>query len=224
MLLALDSATRQAGLALYDGEIVRAETLWHGSVHHTEWIAPAVEEALRRIDGGAAALSAVAASVGPGSFTGLRVAISLAKGIAAARGLPLIGISTMDVMAYPHLRADDPLCVLIQAGRGRHAFAFYEGSLAPITELALGDVQGIAAAIRGYQGRASVRVVGELSVAERSALAESLGEGVRLLSPALALRRPAVLAELAWQRFQAGDVDDLHALEPLYLQLPALGG
>ncbi|MGH2543812.1 MAG: tRNA (adenosine(37)-N6)-threonylcarbamoyltransferase complex dimerization subunit type 1 TsaB, partial [Ardenticatenaceae bacterium] len=103
MLLALDSATRQAGLALYDGEVVRAEAMWSGGVYHTEWLAPAVDHALQRINTTAADLSAVAVTKGPGSFTGLRVAMSIAKGIAAARSLPLIGIATLDVTAYTHV-------------------------------------------------------------------------------------------------------------------------
>lgn len=103
MLLALDTATRQAGLALYDGEVVRAESLWSGGMHHTEWMAPAIEQALQRINGSAADLTALGVTIGPGSFTGLRVGLSLAKGIAAARGLPLIGISTLDATVYPHI-------------------------------------------------------------------------------------------------------------------------
>ncbi|MBA3531007.1 MAG: tRNA (adenosine(37)-N6)-threonylcarbamoyltransferase complex dimerization subunit type 1 TsaB [Ardenticatenales bacterium] len=220
MLLALDSATRQAGLALYDGERILAETLWQGNVHHTEWIAPALEEALRRIHVTAAELTAVGVAVGPGSFTGLRVGISLAKGLAAARNLPIIGVSTLDVTAYPHLDRDDLLCVLVQVGRGRHAYTFYRGAFPALSSPAIGDIHAVAAAIVAQPDETPVRVIGELSMDERHALAETLGAWDPLLPPALALRRPAVLAEMAWQRFQAGDVDDLHTLEPIYLQIP----
>jgi tRNA threonylcarbamoyladenosine biosynthesis protein TsaB len=62
-------------------------------------------------------------------------------------------------------------------------------------------------------------IAGEPSPAEREHLQAELGKRVRLLSPALSLRRPAALAELAWQRLVAGESDDLHSLEPFYLHL-----
>ncbi len=227
MLLALDSATRQAGLALYDGDQVRVENTWVSSVHHTEWLAPAVERALQQIGASAADLTAIAVTKGPGSFTGLRVAMSLAKGLAAARGLPLIGLPTLDVMAYPHVGLGAGVMVLLQAGRGRHAFAYYDATSqraalagGPPT---VGTVEAVGNALAELAGSGPIRVVGELTPAERRFLTEQGGESVQLVPPALALRRPAVLAELAWLRLAAGESDDLHSLEPLYLQSPTTG-
>jgi tRNA threonylcarbamoyladenosine biosynthesis protein TsaB len=227
MLLALDTATRQAGLALYDGEAVRAEVTWISGVHHTEWVAPAIEEALKRIRATAADLTAVAVTIGPGSFTGLRVALSLAKGIVAARDLPLLGIPTLDVTAYPHLEAGRAVCAVLQAGRGRLAYAFYgpEATRAAFegTVPAIADVWGVIAAVNARAEPEPSLVVGELTPAEQRYLVKNAGERSRIAPPALAVRRPGALAELAWRRFQAGDVDDPQALEPLYLHLPSSG-
>lgn len=221
MLLALDTATLQAGLALYDGQVVRAEALWHGGRHHTEWLAPAVDDALRRIHATAADLTAVAVTRGPGSFTGLRVAMSLGKGIAAARGLPIVGISALDVTAAPHAGPNHPLFVLLPSGRGRHAYASYPaatGAALPSgSEPRIGEIQAVAAAIASVESAAPIKVAGELTPAERMYLAEEFGERLLLLSPAQAVRRPAVLAELAWQRLAAGEPDELATLEPIYL-------
>ncbi|MDQ4074916.1 MAG: tRNA (adenosine(37)-N6)-threonylcarbamoyltransferase complex dimerization subunit type 1 TsaB [Chloroflexota bacterium] len=225
MLLALDSATRQAGLALYDGEVVRAEANWSGGLYHTEWLAPTIDDALKRINARAADLSAVAVTRGPGSFTGLRVAMSLGKGIAAAHSLPIIGISSLDVTAYPHVGLGHAVLALLQAGRGRHAYAIYEPggthSALSATEPTIADIEGVAQRLAAYEAESRVHVVGELTPAERRYLEEKMEEEIRLLPPALAVRRPAALAELAWHRFKAGDVDDLHTLEPFYLNLPA---
>lgn len=242
MLLALDSATRQAGLALYDGESVRAEALWSSSLHHTEWLTPAVAQALQRTNASAADLSVVAVTRGPGSFTGLRVAMSLAKGIAAAQGLPILGVPSLDVTAYPHL-GEQPVLATLPAGRGRHAYTIYapqppSSSPAVTTEASITNVRGLAEVVRAWHQAARerleaeedadpslalpLRVVGEWTPAERDFLLE-LGAQAEVVQPALAVRRPAVLAALAWQRWQAGESDDLHALEPDYLHLPRSG-
>jgi tRNA threonylcarbamoyladenosine biosynthesis protein TsaB len=223
MLLALDSASRQAGVALYDGDTVRGEVIWHSSAHHTQWMATAIEDALRRTNCTAAELSAVAVSTGPGSFTGLRVALSLAKGIAVAQSLPIVGISTLDVTAYPYLEGGHIVCATLQAGRGRHAYTFYEAGAtrASMSSSApsIGTVREIAAASVDNAHEGLVWMIGEFTPAERQFLADEAGTHVQLAPPALVARRPAVLAELAWQRLEAGEEDDLHSLEPVYLNL-----
>lgn len=227
MLLALDSATRQAGLALYDGENVRAEITWLSGVHHTEWMAPAIDDALKRVRAAATDLTAVAVTSGPGSFTGLRVAMSLAKGIVAARELPLVGVPTLNVTAYPLLEMGQPVCAVLQAGRGRLVYALYgtDATRATFegTTPAIADVWGVIAAIQQFPEAGVVEVVGELTPAEQRYLLKNAEGRVRLAPPALAVRRPGVLAELAWRRFQAGDVDDPQTLEPLYLHMPSSG-
>ena len=225
MLLALDTATRQAGLALYDGQMVRAETTWQAGRYHTEWLAPAIHDALGRIRATVEDLSAVAVTVGPGSFTGLRVAMSLAKGIAAARELPIIGIETLDVTAYSHVESGFALCATLAAGRGRHAYAFY-GTDATCTALngtpiAVSYMADLVKAIAEYESQKGLWVIGEFTPDERQYLCEHLPvpEQVRIVPPALTVRRPAALAELAWLRLIKGDVDDLHTLEPIYINV-----
>lgn len=224
MLLALDTSTKLAGLALYDGEMVRAEVTWHGSRFHTAWLAPAIEQALQRIDATANELSAVAVTLGPGSFTGLRVAMSLAKGIAIARDLPLIGVGTLDVMAYPHLGNGHALCVALAAGRGRHAYAFYEtnGTYEMLngTPPTIARLTALKEAITDYETEGTLRLIGEFTPAEQKELRKlASAKDIQLVSPALAVRRPAALAELAWKRLQAGQTDNLHTLEPIYFSV-----
>lgn len=225
MLLALDSATRQAGICLFDGESVRAEALWSSSrVYHTEWLTPAIAQSLARINATAADLTVVAVTTGPGSFTGLRVALSVAKGIAAARGLPIIGIPSLDATAEPWRMLGLPVIATLSAGRGRHAWQCFatpdmDETPLPATPI-IETIKEIAAQLADYQGP-TMHFVGELTVAERRYLAETVGDRVRVASVAQSVRRPAVVAELAWQRYQRGEFDDLDQLEPLYLRLNA---
>jgi tRNA threonylcarbamoyladenosine biosynthesis protein TsaB len=215
MLLAVDTSTAQVGLALYDGSQVIGEYAWRSSQRHTVELAPAIFELLTRCGLTIEAVQALGVALGPGSFTSLRVGLSLVKGLALARHLPLIGIPTLDILAAAQPLSRFPLAVAIQAGRGRFALGWYKrskngwqsrGSARVVTvDVLLEDVKG------------PVMVCGEFTAAERQKL--SAKTEVHLLSPAQSVRRPAVLAELAWARWQAGNVDDEATLAPIYLHV-----
>lgn len=229
MLLALDTATRQAGLALYDGQMVRAESTWHAGRYHTEWLTSAIQHTLTRIKASMQDISAVAVTIGPGSFTGLRVAISLAKGIAAARELPIIGIETLDVTAYSHISPHVTVCATLAAGRNRHAYSFYDNqdkqdtqSTFTSTSVNVAYLADLLNLISEHETERPLLIVGEFSADERQQLADrfSAPTAIQIVPPALSVRRPAVLAELAWQRLLKQDVDNLQTLEPIYLNVP----
>ena len=213
MLLAVDTSTAQVGLAVYDGAQVIGEYAWRSSQRHTVELAPAVANILARSGLNMDNIQALGVALGPGSFTSLRVGLSLVKGLALARHLPLIGISTLDILAAGQPITRLPLLVAIQAGRGRLAVSWYKGTR------------------KGWQAKEPARVVsvedlvnevmapsilcGEFTVDERQRLMNN--KNVKLTSPAQSVRRPAVLAELAWMRWQNDDVDNDATLAPIYL-------
>ncbi|OQA46829.1 MAG: tRNA threonylcarbamoyladenosine biosynthesis protein TsaB [Chloroflexi bacterium ADurb.Bin325] len=220
MLLAIDTSTRQAGIALYDGDRgLLAEYNWLSANRHTEELLPAIAQMLERAEVAPGRLAAVGVAIGPGSFTGLRVGLAAAKGLALARGLKLVGVSTLDFTAYPHQAQARPVIALVQAGRGRVCWARYEhgpagwAASAPYT---LATLPALAAAVAE-----PVVFVGELSQADRQALADQLGPARgEFLPPALSARRAACLAELAWAHHAAGRWADPATLSPLYMQQP----
>ncbi len=214
MLLALDTATQNASIALYDGQNILAEMTWRSQRRHTVELAPQVDNLLRLAGVAPAHLTALGVSIGPGSYTGTRIAISYAKGIALARALPLIGIPTLDALARPHLPAAAPICALAAAGRGRFCWATYAPGpdLNRLTQFGLARLPEICA-----QTPSPAIFVGELTPADVAFLHERGDDGAFIPSPALSMRRAGVLAELAWQRLQAGDVDDPAMLSPIYL-------
>ena len=117
MLLAIDTATHQAGLALYDQGQVWAEETWHSAMTHTIELMPRIQRMLNVNRMSVESLASIAVSLGPGSFTGLRIGLAAAKGMALPFRLPLIGIPTLDVVAYPFQGAGQPVWGIIQAGR-----------------------------------------------------------------------------------------------------------
>ena len=103
-----------------------SEMTWTTRQHHTTELAPALSGLLNRCGVSMDMVSALGVAVGPGSFTSLRVGLSLVKGIALARHLPVIGISTMDIIAAAQPAGKHPLAVVIQAGRKRIAVGWYQ--------------------------------------------------------------------------------------------------
>lgn len=214
MLLALDTATDWATVALYDGRQVLGEVNWRTQRRHTGEVMPQIEALLHLLGVTPSALTAVAVAIGPGSYTGVRVGVSLAKGMVAAAGLPLVGVPTLDVVAYPHLGAW-PVCALVAAGRGRYNAAVYaaDGSW----PRRLGDWQLGTLAELLVRLTPPLRFAGELTPADAQALTEAWGDRAAIVPPALAVRRAGVLATLAWRRLQAGERDDPITLSPIYL-------
>ena len=213
-LLAIDTSTRSVGLALYNGVQILNETMWISQDYHTVELAPAIVDALQKNGLEARDLCAVAVATGPGSFTGLRIGLALAKGLTIVRHIPLIGIPTLDSLAVGQPPSDLPLAAVLRAGRGRLAVGWYRcdhGSWINVQEIDLLAPEELAKKIQS-----PTLVCGELTREERDLIAQDFPL-IRLATPSQCVRRPAVLAELGWQRWQSGKVNDPASLAPTYL-------
>ncbi len=213
MLLAVDTSTAQIGLALHDGAQVIAEYAWRSGHRHTTELAPAVQELFARCALTVNDVRAVGVAIGPGSFTSLRVGLAFAKGLVLAREIPLIGIPTLDILAQAQPITDRPLAVALQAGRGRFALSVYQASGKQWQVSGEARVVSLEAWLAEVQG--PLEVCGEFTAEERQKILTN--QNITLAPPSACVRRPGVLAELAWARWQQNDVDDAAALAPMYL-------
>ena len=216
MLLAVDTSTAQVGLALFDGAQIAAEMMWHSHQHHTVELAPALAELLARTGIKMTDVQALGVAIGPGSFTSLRVGLSFVKGLSLARRLPMIGIRTLDVIAAAQPISKLPLATVLQAGRGRLALSWYKSLDAEWKsdgEVKVTNVDELADMIEH-----PTIVAGELNADERQRLARKK-VNVQLAAPSACVRRPAILSELAFTRWQAGQVDEAASLAPIYLHV-----
>jgi tRNA threonylcarbamoyladenosine biosynthesis protein TsaB len=216
MLLAIDTSTAQVGLALYDGTQVLGEMTWTTRQHHTTELAPALSGLLNRSGVSMDMVSALGVALGPGSFTSLRVGLSLVKGIALARHLPVIGISTLDIIAAAQPAGKHPLAVVVQAGRKRIALGWYKNLKNEWQPQ--GQVRGATIDELADEIESRTFVAGELSSDDRSRLARKR-VNILLASPVNCVRRPSILADLAWVRLQKNEVDDTASLAPVYLHV-----
>jgi tRNA threonylcarbamoyladenosine biosynthesis protein TsaB len=214
MLFALDTSTQTIGMALFDGAQILGETIWKTQNHHTIEVAPALRELLERCGLKPADIEAIGVALGPGSFTSLRIGLAVAKGIALAQRIPLIGVPTMDFLAASQPKSENPLAVVLQAGRGRVAVGWYKWGRHSWESQGEPTVQTIQMLTDFIES--PTLVCGEMTAPERQMLARKR-KNVLLASPAASVRRPSFLAEIAWRRWKTGKLDDVISLAPIYL-------
>jgi tRNA threonylcarbamoyladenosine biosynthesis protein TsaB len=216
MLLAVDTSTQWMGLALYNGSQVIAEHVWQTVNHHSVELSPAIHAMLHGSGMTAKNLSVVAVALGPGSFTSLRIGLAVAKGLALALHLPVVGIPSFEILASAIAPQAEDLITVLQAGRKRLAmqqFTSQKNQWRMEGEPSIVTVQQLEQMIHK-----PTLVAGELDEDDRRIL-ERKWKNIHLVSPAQSMRRPALLAELAWQRWSEGKVDDPVTLAPIYLHV-----
>jgi tRNA threonylcarbamoyl adenosine modification protein YeaZ len=210
ILLAIDTCTRRASIALRDATTLRAELSWDCARQQTATVAAKLRDLMQACSIDAASVGAVAVSIGPGSFTGVRCGLAIGKGFATARNLPMIGISAFDVMAHAQPNTLRPVYAVVEAGRSRVAVCRYEwveDELVVTNDWNLLSLDEFADAIEMHAW-----VCGDVP----SALADRIKSTATLAPTWLNLRRAGVLAELAYVRWQRGEVVDAAALVPIY--------
>ena len=219
LLLAIDTATAIAGVALFDGRLV-SELTWRCGQNQTVELLPAAVWLLEQQGLTSDELDAVAASLGPGSFNGLRVGLSAAKALAFARGLPCLGVGTLEATASQYAFVERAVRPLYDAGRGEVATALYcrEGEVMRQLE---GPRLTTVAALAQEIDQPTL-ICGEVHSAWLDMLRERVGRLVSFPPAAGMVRRPGYLAELGWRRWQAGERDDVVSLQPIYLRRPAI--
>ncbi len=213
MLLGIDTSTQSVGIAIYDGHQILCEESWISRQFHTVELAGAVDANLKRAGLAAKDLDVIAIAIGPGSFTGLRIGMALVKGLAYTHQLPVIGIPTLDITARAVPPDDKRLVAVLQAGRSRLAVGWYQ--LENDQWVSEKNIENLSLSELLDKIDQPCILTGELTKEIREVVADH--ELLNTADPTLAMRSPKYLAEMAWERWQAGDVDDVLTLKPFYL-------
>lgn len=216
LLLALETATPLASVALVRGEALLAErSLSHERPVSAELL-PALAELLDAAGVTLAAVDAFAVSIGPGSFTGLRVGLASLKGLAFGSGRPAVAVSTLEALAAGAPPGETPLATLLDAQRGEVYGALWERGAAGLRLLVpegLYRLEELAG-----QLPASVCLLGDGALLHAAWLRERLGPGAIGAGPAHAAPRAAEVAALGRRRLAEGEGVDAASLVPRYLR------
>jgi len=220
-LLALETATSTCGVALLRDDAIVAEAHLYRPRVHSERLTPLIEDVLRHADVAGEALDAIAISVGPGSYTGLRIGVSTAKGWALATGAALVGVPTLGAyaarlasMAAP----GDVVAALLDARRDEvYAGAFRQTpdglvDHAPTTALPVSELSDWVGTVDGR-----LWLVGDGADKSREALA-AVGTGRVVLPPDEVPPSAVRVARCGQARLAAEGPDDVSSLEPLYVK------
>ena len=222
MLLAIDTATRLMSLALHDGENLIAEHTWQTPNRHTLELVPAIQLMLENCAVTINDMTAIGVSIGPGSYTGLRIGVATAKGIAAANQLPAVGISSLDILAagQPNYQSGAGLIAVVEAGRGRvivQSYHWRKGRWNSRTDPRILNWEELIESVDG-----SAFITGEISEEGHNTILAAQGRGipVRIAPSVYRLRRTGFLAELAWEQLASDDPSAFSpaALFPVYLK------
>jgi tRNA threonylcarbamoyladenosine biosynthesis protein TsaB len=223
-MVAIETATETVGVAVRTTTGVQAELTLTGRRRHVETLTPALQHLLAQLDLVPEDLGVVAVDIGPGLFTGLRVGVAVAKGLAQSLGIGIVGATSLDILtagaAAAGLRGMVLACV--DARRGEVFAAVHDigddGAAMPVELLAVGlfTPTDLAAAL-GRLGGAPVHAVGDGALRYGDALGAV--PGVDPGSPGLAFPPPAALLDLARARLLSGEPPvQANAIVPLYMR------
>ena len=123
--MALDTSTRQASIALCSEDELVGENSWHVGNNHSVELLDRIQRLIAECGKAMSEIDAVAVATGPGSFNGVRVALATAKALAFALKIPLVGVSTLDIIAAQQRQWHGPVCAVLEAGRSELYAACY---------------------------------------------------------------------------------------------------
>ena len=216
LVLAIETATSNSSVCLATETGVEASATLGTRNSHGEFLTPAIRFCLKSAGLTMDNIAGVAVSLGPGLFTGMRVGIATAQTIAHARRLPVIGLNSLDLLAFPVRHSRRLVCSVLDARRGELFWSFYRpapGGMQRTTEFRVGPPQKLAGEIEAL--REDVLCIGDGANAN-AVLLESIGAEVGSVS--MASPQASALAELALPRFLREDTQRPEDLQPIYIR------
>ena len=219
MILAINTSTVQFGLALLtDQGIVISECLISPGSKNFKGFMPGIASLFENSSKEINELNAIIVVKGPGSFTGLRVGLSTAKGMAQGLQIPIIGVSGLEVMASQLSNTQLSICPLIDSRKGEVFFALFrnnDGSLMRVSDDQSIKIQDICSVVEG-----ETIFIGNDFGKQGNLIRELFGDKAVLAPPYLWNLRASAVGAFGLQRFSASDFDDSRDLVPSYMRPP----
>ena len=218
LVLALDTSTSRGSLALVSNQRLLAEYTLDSPASYLNRLLAGIDFLLQESGHIIKNVSLIAVSQGPGNFTGLRLGLSTAKGLALAIGCPVVAVNTLDALAANFPLADGPVCPVIDAKKNEIYAAFYRcaGAVSSLS----GDYLLLSPKALGARILEPTLITGPGLERYGSLFKELLGDLAVYPPPEFNYVRAGVLARLGLQQFLAGNIPDLDALTPFYLRPP----
>lgn len=223
-ILSFDTSSPACAIAVVDGDGAGADVLSEITVwaprEHLARLIPQIDAALREAQTAKEDVQAIAVGIGPGSYTGLRIGVTVARTLAQALNISIVGIPSLDAMARRFMEFDGFVCPVIDAKRGEVYAAVYEtgngffrrkSDFRPLSpEALLYELVALGA---------RVLMVGDGIYAYRDIFESHLGTRISFAPRDYWWPRASDLAVIALKRLARGQSDDLFSLVPIYARL-----
>jgi len=218
LVLGIETSTEQTAVALGTEQGIVAGAMLAAARPGGEMVVPAIEQLLAWSNVSLTSLGGIAVGLGPGLFTGMRVGIATAKTLAQSLQVPIVGLASLDLVAFSVGYVRTLICAAIDAKRGEVFYALYlpvPGGIARQTEFEVGSPAHLTAELEAR--REDILLVGNGALAYRRELEEA-GNHVSFASPAHAFPAATALVELSIARLTREDFDRLYELKPFYVR------
>jgi len=218
LVLGIETSTEQTAIALGTEQGIVAGAMLAAARPGGEMVVPAIEHLLAWSNVSLSSLGGIAVGLGPGLFTGMRVGIATAKTLAQTLQVPVVGLASLDLVAFSVAYVRTLIGAAIDAKRGEVFYAFYvpvPGGIARQTEFEVGSPAHLTAELEAR--REDILMVGNGALAYRRELEEA-GNHVSFASPAHAFPAATALVELSIARLTREDFDRLYELKPIYVR------
>jgi tRNA threonylcarbamoyladenosine biosynthesis protein TsaB len=216
-ILAIDTSTRVGSIALVEGPLLKAQNILDIRATHNQRLLPGIERILTDAGWSLDDLDGFAVSLGPGSFTGLRIGLSIVKGLAWATGKPLVGVPTLDGLAANVSFVPYMICPILDARKGEIYAALYrqgdEGIPERLTSYMAIKPEEMLALISE-----TTVIIGDGLLSHGDYLRRELGNLLVLAPPHLSVIHASSLAWLGWHRLRSGEFEDVSSCTPLYVR------
>lgn len=215
-ILAIDTSTTILGVAVLDGEKVVGEIVTNIKKGHAERLMPAIDFVLREANIEPYTLDQIAVAIGPGSYTGVRIGVSTAKSLAWALNIPIVGISSLEVIAYQGIHFPSYICPFIDARRGMVYTGLFQDNKGALTNLheetnvLMDDWLDLL-----KKRNKEVLFISQHLDIYKDAIVAKLGDLAVFPPHAFHTINPAYIGLLSLDK----EADDLHLLSPNYLRL-----
>jgi len=220
-VLAIETSGALGGFAVVDEGGLLAELVSDLTGSHVEQGVGMLEEVMDRASVALSDLDGVAVSLGPGSFTGLRVGLSMAKGLCLGRNLLLVGVPTLDCIAQGLSYWEGTIIPVRDARRGEIYFSIYSaatGTIKRLDDFLALPPEGLLKRIEGLEGDSKILLAGDGLARYGRLLRSRLGSQVAFAPQVFWTPRPAMVGTIGLGLLKEGRTADLDRVEPMYVR------
>lgn len=218
-ILALDTSTNVASVAILEDDVIIGEYSCNKGKTHSQRLMPMIQSLFEKVGLCATDMDAFSASIGPGSFTGLRIGVTTVKSMAFAAGKPVISVYTLDALAYNLPMSKALICPIIDARNSQVFTAIYRfvnDKLERLTDYLGIHINELVDIIRPMGGE--IVLLGDASSMHRDYFAMELGERLCIAPPNTSFAKASSVAVLARNAFVDGKLESSYEMVPFYLR------